>query len=115
MFAKLYILVVIFFLSFIFIRHAYLLRFKLMEILKNKHAVEWKKMMDDTGWLTPNWSSLYRTKAFHDFVWYSNEDYGDHDLMILRKKLKRVVLELILAFVIVIAVTILLINFRILR
>jgi len=115
MFAQLYILFVIFFLLFIVFRHVYLLRFKLMKILKNKHMLEWNKMMGDTGWLAPNWSSLYRTKAFYNFVWYSNEDYGDHDLSVLRKKLKRINVELIIAFVIVIAVTILLINFKILR
>ncbi len=115
MFAQLYILVAVIILLFPIVRHAYLLRFKFMKILKQNHTTEWEKMMKDTRWLTPNWSSLYRTKSFHDFVWYSNEDYGDHDLKKLRNRLKKIVLEITLAFVMVVVVTVLLINFKILR
>jgi hypothetical protein len=83
--------------------------------MRDKHFTQWKNMMDDNSWLAPNWSSLYRTKAFHDFVWHSTEDYGDDDLRVLRKKIKRIIVELILSVVMVFVVTILFINLRLLQ
>jgi len=115
MFAQYYIFFVISLFIFIMLRHVYLLRIKLTRILKKNHMVEWDKIEDDTGWLTPTWSSIYRTKAFYDFVWHSNDDLNDNEIKVVRKKLKRIVYELIIAFITIMFVTVLLINLGILR
>lgn len=106
MIATVYIILMALVFALIFFRHCYLVRVKLFGLIKAKHGDEWKNFISDTGWYSPSWTSLYGTKAFHDFIWKSNVDYGDDDINILRKKIKSIIWQLPAFILIVIFLTI---------
>ena len=69
------------------------------------HESEWKKMKTDTGWYRPNWATLYYSKAVYDFIWRSNENFGDESIATQKRIIKRFVWELIFYFIIVVVLT----------
>lgn len=83
------------------------------------HKAEWININKQEDWLgmeslfaskfTPN------SKAIYKFVWCSNEYFGDNNISIQRLRIRRIIWELPLFFVIIISMTLLLIITGILR
>ncbi len=80
---------------FVCIRHHYLVHYKFKKYMSANHNEKWHLMMQERGWLpAPTWSNTYFTKAIYDFIWRSEENYGDPNIDFLRKQIRRFILEL---------------------
>jgi hypothetical protein len=97
-----YLVVIASIFIFIWIRHYYLIHFKMNSYMSAKYSTQWNEMKRDTGWYRPAWATLYYTKAIYDFIWRSEESYDDDNIISLRKEIKRFIWELPLFFVSVI-------------
>lgn len=110
MFGQVYILVVAAMFLTIWMKHYWLIRFVLNKHMSNCHKLVWQKMKDDTGWYRPNWATLYFSKAVYDFIWRSEESFGDANIPVLRRRIKRIIWELPLFFGAIPLLTVLLIR-----
>ena len=97
------------------LRHYYLIHIKLDRYMHSNHRIKWEKMKKDTGWYRPSWATLYYSKAVYDFIWHSDESFGDQTVVFQKRVIRRVILELASFFVIVIVLTLSLILSGILR
>ena len=83
---------------FLWIRHFYLVHIKLNKYMNKYHFSKWSVMKNDTGWYRPVWASFYFSKGIYGFVWKSEEDFNDVNIVKLRKSIKLFVWELVLFF-----------------
>ena len=113
--APIYIFVVTIAFVFLWVRHFYLIHFKLNRYMLKHHEFEWKKMKEDTSLSRLPWMNLYYTKAVSNFIWRSDEGYGDENIHLQRLRIRRFSWELPLYFVLVIGVTVLFIWSGILK
>lgn len=93
----------------IWIRHYHLIVFRFGRYMSDRHPAVWKAMIEDAGWYRPQWATLYYSKAVYDFIWRSEEDFGEKDIAELKKKIRAIIWELPLYFVAVAVITSLLI------
>jgi hypothetical protein len=62
----------------------------------------WEELKEDSRWYRPSWANLYHSKAVHDFIWRSDEDFGDANIRILKQKIKRIIWEFVAYILIII-------------
>jgi len=110
MIAQLYILLIVLIFIYIWAKHFYLVHVILNNYMKTKYGNEWDNMKNDTSWYRPPWATLYFSKSIYDFIWKSDFDFKDKNLMILKKRIKRIGLELPIFFIFVFFSTILFIH-----
>jgi len=108
-FVIIYVFVVFSVFVFIWFKHSWLIHVSLNNHMKTYHNNTWQKMKDDTGWYRPTWATLYFSKAVYDFIWRSEESFGDTSIPVLRKRIKKVIWELPLFFIATTLLTIMLI------
>lgn len=72
-----YLLVVLASFVLLWGRHAYLIHIRLNKYMMRHHRESWEKMKEDTSLYRLPWMNFYYTKAVYDFIWNSEEDYGD--------------------------------------
>jgi len=58
------------------------------------HRDSWEKMKEDTSLYRLPGMNLYYTKAVYDFIWNSEEDYGDTQVALQGKSIRRLLWEL---------------------
>jgi hypothetical protein len=52
--------------------------------MSEKYSSEWADMKQDTGWYRPTWATFYYTKSIYNFIWKSEENYNDNNLLLPR-------------------------------
>ena len=114
MFGHIYLILVGFWFVYIWINHYYLIHFKMNNYMLKKYPTYWNKMKSDTSWYRPTWATLYYTKAIYDFIWRSEEYFADNNIFFLKRKIKRIIWELPLFFIVVIFCSICLVWFGLL-
>ena len=105
---------------FLWVRHFYLV-YKLNVFMMKYHRENWENFKNQNpNWLEMEpWPSLlmftFYSRGPYKFIWHSQESYGDHSIVIQRRRIKRFIWELPLWFIAVVAATILLMLTGILR
>jgi hypothetical protein len=104
----------------IWVRHFYLV-YKLNIFMLEHHESEWKTTKEEH----PNWFGIeswpssvmftFYSRAAYNFIWRSEESFGDQAILRQRRKIRRFIWELPLYFVMLIAATLFLILTGILK
>jgi len=117
-----YIFLIIVPISFIllWIRHFHLV-YKLNIFLMRHHRASW----DAFKGRNPNWFGMepwpsalvftFYSRAAYNFIWRSEESYGDQSIILQKRRIRRFVWELPMYFVAVMAAAALLISVGVLR
>ena len=91
---------------FLWVRHFYLIHLMNTYMLAY-HEAEWNKMKKNlTGWYRMPSLTPYYTKAIYDYIWRSDENYGDQNITLQKGRIRRVVWELPLYFFAVLVLTV---------
>lgn len=110
MIAQIYILIVVLFFIFIWLKHFYLVHFKLNSYMNLNFKNEWDKMKENTGWYRPSWATLYFSKAIHEFIWKTDTNFNDKNISLIKHKIKKIIWELPVFFISVVIVTVFVIS-----
>jgi hypothetical protein len=74
--------------------------------MKEKFPDKWEILKEPTGFLAaPSWRAIEHSDNVSNFIWESNEEYGDPYIGMLRSKIKRFKWEMILFFILVPIIT----------
>ena len=115
MLAQIYILTIFITFVIIWLKHFYLVHFRLNSYMKMHFNDEWSKMKEDPGWYRPSWATLYYGKGVYEFIWGKDRPFNDENIEFIVRKIKRIIWELPAFIVIVMGMTILLISLGILK
>jgi hypothetical protein len=99
----------------LWLRHVYLVHVKFNRYMREHWGLQWKRMKEDTTLYRLSWMNLYFTKAAYDFIWRSDETYGDENIASQRKVMRRFIWELPLYFLAAVGSTIVLVVLGLLR